>query len=87
MTEGRFDQVHVDGIDRGLLTPPGDRVPGSVNLTDAFEPPPLATPATHPTTPSPQDPVRAPEAGLPAAKFDLITYFATECHPARHIHQ
>lgn len=28
--------LHVDGTDRVLLTPPGDRAPGSVNLTDAF---------------------------------------------------
>ncbi|MFC0116058.1 S9 family peptidase [Kibdelosporangium aridum] len=30
--------LHVDGTDRVLLTPPGDRAPGSVNLTDAFVP-------------------------------------------------
>jgi dipeptidyl aminopeptidase/acylaminoacyl peptidase len=30
--------LHTDGTDRVLLTPPGDRAPGSVNLTDAFVP-------------------------------------------------
>lgn len=30
--------LHVDGTDRVLLTPPGDRAPGSVRLTDAFVP-------------------------------------------------
>ncbi|NRN66291.1 Dipeptidyl aminopeptidase/acylaminoacyl peptidase [Kibdelosporangium sp. 4NS15] len=30
--------LHADGTDRVLLTPPGDRAPGSVSLTDVFVP-------------------------------------------------